>query len=290
MFHREVKEGEPRVDILELYRMRRQLIFQSYMWDHRLINASTLSKIESSDDTKREENEKAPLAKSQTLPEMNAGPTLFLLAQRLIRILMLEDGGEDSPSKTLPDSSDTLENKLDVRRTQSDGQIVMKNLSATLDAAWIGERQTSGEIPTNTKIVLPPSSMSNSSTFSPIDLPEQQNEFKVAYPVSPALPSKDYENSDDSVSWLGVPFLNFYRSINKNFLLSSQKLDTFGEHSPVYISSFREAELQGGPRLLLPVGINDIVVPVYDDEPTSMIAYALTSTEYQRQISVEGSL
>ncbi|KAH0891363.1 hypothetical protein HID58_053792 [Brassica napus] len=302
MLHREVKEGQPQVDILELYRLRRQLIFQSYMWDHRLINASSLSKIECSD-----ENEKVPLAKSQTLPEMNAGTNSLLSGSEVdqnpdgvstddtkvqkeadTNLDMnpeKEDGGEVSPSKTLPDSSEPLESKLDVRRTQSDGEIVMKNLSATLDAAWIGERQTSGEIPTNTKILLPPS---NSSTFPPIDLPEQQNEFKVAYPVSPALPSKDYESSEDSVSWLGVPFLNFYRSINKNFLLSSQKLDTFGEHSPVYISSFREAELQGGPRLLLPVGINDIVVPVYDDEPTSMIAYALTSPEYQRQISVEG--
>lgn len=322
MLHREVKEGQPHVDILELYRIRRQLIFQSYMWDHRLISASTLHKLESSsDDTKREENEKPPLAKSQTLPEMNAG-TNSLLAGSEVNLnpdgdstddtsslnkvqkeadtnsdlnQEKEDGGEVSPIKTLPDTSDPLENKLDVRRTQSDGQIVMKNLSATLDAAWIGERQTSVEIPTNNKILLPPSSMSNSSTFppiseglKPIDLPEQQNEFKVGYPVSPALLSKNYENSEDSLGWLGMPFLNFYRSINKNFLLSSQKLDTFGEHSPIYISSFREAELQGGPRLLLPVGMNDIVVPVYDDEPTSMIAYALMSPEYQRQISVEG--
>ncbi|KAH0881189.1 hypothetical protein HID58_068583, partial [Brassica napus] len=288
----EVKEGQPQVDILELYQLRRQLIFQSYMWDHRLINASSLSKIESSD-----ENEKVPLAKSQTLPEMNAGTNSLLSGSKVdqnpdggstddTKVQKESDTNLDLNPKTLPDSSEPLESKLDdVRKTQSDGEIVMKNLSATLDAAWIGERQTSGEIPTNTKILIPPS---NSSTFPPIDLPEQQNEFKVAYPVSPVLPSKDYESSEDSVSWLGVPFLNFYRSINKIFLLSSQKLDTFGEHSHIYISSFREAELQGGPRLLLPVGINDIVVPVYDDEPTSMIAYTLTSPEYQRQISLEG--
>ncbi|CAN6991477.1 unnamed protein product [Brassica rapa subsp. trilocularis] len=315
MLQREVKEGQPLVNILELYRLRRQLIFQSYMWDHRLINASNLQKLESSDDTKREENEKPPLAKSQTLPEMNAGTNTLLAGSEdnpnpdsgstgdtgslnkvqkeadgnLDLIQEKEDEGEVSPSNTLPDTSDPVENKLDVRRTQSDGHLVMKNLSATLDAAWIGERQTSEEIPANNKILLPPSSMSISEGLKPIDLPEQQKESKVAaYPLSPALPSKNYENSEDSVSWLGMPFLSFYRSINKNFLLSSQKLDTFGEHSPVYISSFREAELQGGPRLLLPVGINDVVVPVYDDEPTSMIAYALMTPEYQRQISVEG--
>lgn len=78
MLQREVKEGQPLVDILELYRLRRQLIFQSYMWDHRLINASKFQKLESSDDTKREENEKPPLAKSQTLPEINAATNSLL--------------------------------------------------------------------------------------------------------------------------------------------------------------------------------------------------------------------
>ncbi|CAH8342808.1 unnamed protein product [Eruca vesicaria subsp. sativa] len=42
-----------------------------------------------------------------------------------------EDGREVSPSKTLPDTSDPMENKIDVHRTQSDGHLVMKNLSVT---------------------------------------------------------------------------------------------------------------------------------------------------------------
>ncbi|XP_057504407.1 1-phosphatidylinositol-3-phosphate 5-kinase FAB1B-like isoform X2 [Actinidia eriantha] len=75
------------------------------------------------------------------------------------------------------------------------------------------------------------------------------------------------------------------RSLNKNFLASSQKLYAFGEYNPVYVSSFWELELQSGARLLLPVGANDIVVPVYDDEPTSIISYALfcqLSDEYEK--------
>ncbi|KAA8541582.1 hypothetical protein F0562_022734 [Nyssa sinensis] len=84
-----------------------------------------------------------------------------------------------------------------------------------------------------------------------------------------------------------MPFIDFYRSLNKNFLGSAQKLDRFGEYNPVYVSSFRELKLQGGARLLLPVGVNDIVVPVYDDEPTSVISYALVSRDYLDQLSGE---
>ncbi|KAH0849825.1 hypothetical protein HID58_096063, partial [Brassica napus] len=274
-------EGRPTSSgFLELYRLRRQLISQSYMWDHRLINASSLSKIESSD-----ENEKVPLAKSQTLPEMNAGTNSLLSGSEVDQN---PDGGSTDDTKVQKEADTNLDLNPEKKMVEKslparpylikvnsmfagqsvDGEIVMKNLSATLDAAWIGERQTSGEIPTNTKILLPPS---NFSTFPPIDLPEQQNEFKVAYPVSPALPSKDYESSEYSVSWLGVPFLNFYRSINKNFLLSSQKLDTFGEHS---LSIFHLLERQS--------------FKVDEGYFFPMIAYALTSPEYQRQISLEG--
>jgi 1-phosphatidylinositol-3-phosphate 5-kinase len=93
---------------------------------------------------------------------------------------------------------------------------------------------------------------------------------------------------EDYMSWLRMPFLNFYRSLNKNFLTSSEKLGTLGEYNPVYVSSFRSLELQGGARLLLPVGVNDTVIPVYDDEPTSLISYALASPEYHAQLTDEG--
>ncbi|KAK9281069.1 hypothetical protein L1049_003962 [Liquidambar formosana] len=85
-----------------------------------------------------------------------------------------------------------------------------------------------------------------------------------------------------------MPFLNFYRSLNKNFVGSAQKLDTLGEYNPVYVSSFRELELQAGARLLLPVGVNDTVIPVYDDEPTSVISYALVSPDYHDKLSDDG--
>lgn len=39
--------------------------------------------------------------------------------------------------------------------------------------------------------------------------------------------------------------------------------------------------------MLLPVGVNDTVVPIYDDEPTSIISYTLLSPVYLAQVSDE---
>ncbi|XWS19998.1 hypothetical protein CRYUN_Cryun31cG0063900 [Craigia yunnanensis] len=77
---------------------------------------------------------------------------------------------------------------------------------------------------------------------------------KVLPSLSPALSTRGSENMEDSVSWLRMPFLSFYHSLNKNFLGSASKLDTF----------------------------------IYDDEPTSMISYALASPEYHFQLSDDG--
>ncbi|MED6154675.1 hypothetical protein PIB30_114960, partial [Stylosanthes scabra] len=74
-----------------------------------------------------------------------------------------------------------------------------------------------------------------------------------------------------------MPFANLFSSINKTSALDTQKLV---DYNPVHILSFRELERQNGARLLLPAGINDAIVAVYDDEPTSIISYVLMSKYY----------
>jgi 1-phosphatidylinositol-3-phosphate 5-kinase len=84
-----------------------------------------------------------------------------------------------------------------------------------------------------------------------------------------------------------MPFLLFYRSLNKQWNRSN-RFDALNEYTPEYVSSFlREVERQIGPKFIFPIGINDIVVGVYDDEPTSIISYALASQEYHLQMSDE---
>lgn len=104
------------------------------------------------------------------------------------------------------------------------------------------------------------------------------------------LPKGHDKYMEDSLICLGMPFVNFYRSFNKNIEASAQKLDALADYNPSYVStlsSFREMELRGEARLLLPVSINDTVIPVFDDEPSSIIAYALMSSEYHTKLNDE---
>lgn len=177
------------------------------------------------------------------------------------------------------DDSNSLETNSAVSRDMLYGQVSIEpSLSDTLDAAWIGENQA----PSNYFDFS--GTRSVGEKFNLKEQAEDQSGSRTSRTL-PLASTKSSDNAEDSVSWLGLPFVNFYRSLSKNIIGSAQKLGTLNEYNPVYISSFRESELQGGARLLLPVGVNDTVIPVYDDEPTSIISYALLSSDYAVQLS-----
>ncbi|KAK9287684.1 hypothetical protein L1049_016122 [Liquidambar formosana] len=189
-----------------------------------------------------------------------------------------EAGVGFSSSTNISNHSDLLESGKVVRRALSEGQFpIMSSLSDTLEAAWTGESHP-GSIKEN-GYVVPDSAVEDSSTLVQSvsldsDLENYAKEgggIEVARSFVPALPTKGPDNVENSTGWVGMPFLNFYASLNKNSSLNAQKLGTVAEYNPVHVLSFRELERQGGARLLLPVGVNDTVVPVYDDEPTSII-------------------
>ncbi|KAK9676305.1 hypothetical protein RND81_11G068000 [Saponaria officinalis] len=59
------------------------------------------------------------------------------------------------------------------------------------------------------------------------------------------------------------------------------------QFTPSCISSV--SHLADGPRLLLPQIWSDLVIAVYDDEPTSVISYALSSKEYEEWVLGNGT-
>ncbi|KAL0341789.1 UNVERIFIED_CONTAM: 1-phosphatidylinositol-3-phosphate 5-kinase FAB1B [Sesamum calycinum] len=328
ILNKEAKKGQPIIDILELNRLRRQLIFQSYMWDHRLIYADSLEvenqpndvEVHSSEpiqkppsDTEKNPYRNAPVQinkflgnsesiAADTKPEQNPDHGVSDMpnnhsevSHRGNDVFVNSDHGNQNPlalsdGTQTTDESDPLVSGATVRRALSDGQ-APDSLSDTLDAAWTGESHPSTGIPKNKSFsgsveAHTPSTVRVSDKLDVEDHKDDLTMSKVSQ--SPSVSStKGSDNAEDTVSWLGMPFVSFYRSLNINFLGTAQKLDTLSEYNPVYISSFRESELQGGARLLLPVGVNDTVIPVYDDEPTSIISYALVSPDYVVQLSDE---
>ncbi|GKB43243.1 1-phosphatidylinositol-3-phosphate 5-kinase FAB1B-like protein [Tanacetum coccineum] len=313
--NQEVKSGQPTVDILEINRLRRQLLFQSYVWDHRLVHASNAVSNSPRADLDELESVHEDKPNETHVDTKFLGNHGFRPFGRLIRGVHVDtklnvdtcnvsDVGETNENGTCVDmnqsevaskesessspveeheSVDPMISNVCVRRAVSEGQFpVMASLSDTLEAAWTGNHQM------DTASLLSDSDLNDLDKFDKGDRTEDQGGTGTKSSLlSPVLSNKGSESMEDSTSWLGMPFLNFYRSLNKNVVATNQKLDTLNGYNPVYIPSFREAELQGGARLLLAVGINDTVIPVYDDEPTSIISYALLSPDYIAQVSDE---
>ncbi|KAL5583369.1 hypothetical protein UlMin_015811 [Ulmus minor] len=326
--NREAEKGQPYIDILEINQLRRQLLFQSYIWVHRLIYAANVDNYSLKADWSIpiSEHEGKPVTKSGNLVEgdmvIKPGKSYSSCDSYLVDVKLeksvdvgfgddqvsmvhqetdtdpnlkneKEEKAHLSPSSKISDQSLSLETKDNVRRTLSDGQFpVMTNLSDTLDAAWTGEDHTEVGMLNDNTYALSDLAREDSSTKSAVskglnlDHTEYQDRPNVVRSVSSPSSTKAPENLDDSVNWLKMPFLNLYRAFNKNFLASAQKLDALSENNPVYVPSFLK-ELRGEARLLLPLGVNGTVIPIYDDQATSIISYALASPQYHVQMVEE---
>ncbi|CAL0325479.1 unnamed protein product [Lupinus luteus] len=281
LLHKEVEGGYAVVDILELNKVLRNILFHSYVWDQRLIYASNPSKItlreDSTNSYQRDKSiasvEKVVKADGNTRPERgHSSCDSFVSETKPDASLNLENSSHLSqPGPSLyGDANINKSNSLvfegAAERALPDGQTpIVTSLSETLDAAWTGETH-------------------------PIKLPHKEN---GSLPLDAAVTAKsnsDGYTANDSklltegldTRWNGMPFARFFCSFNKTPAWNTQKLV---EYTSVHILSFRELERQIGARLLLPAGINDTIVPVYDDEPTSIVAHVLVSTDYHIQVS-----
>ncbi|XAR49833.1 1-phosphatidylinositol-3-phosphate 5-kinase [Bertholletia excelsa] len=314
ILNKAVKKGEPVIDIMEVNRLQRQLLFLSYMWDNRLIYAASLDSNSLQDGvngSSTERGEKPPSAHGVLSENVSVdakfneghdeGGKIGIHSNQPVleyETDMQIDKKHENESQANPSAGMNIcvdvapsESEVTVHRTLSDGQFpIAQSLSDTLDAAWTGESRPGVGVPKVDSRTIPEFVDSSAEVAVSEKVEEGHGENQTGSRSSNSLSllsTKGSDNLEDSVSWLGMPFLNFYRSLNKNFLPGTQRLGSFSEYNPKYVSSIRNLELQGGARLLLPVGVNDTVVPVYDDEPTSIISYALVSPDYMAQLSDE---
>lgn len=217
------------------------------------------------------------------------------------------------------DMLDTSEKDLGVRRRVLEGQSYnVSNLSDTLDAAWTGYPSLAGqaahvtslgqgvvnavpsvdnsgvcsELPLKTvsdsiKPSLVPSmvrtaindSSSNTQDIDGSDLPDTNMPLSAVRTVH----YSNYPDFEKNLIWEPFSYLDMIFSNTSQESLEISEL--VGDYRPVFVSSAVKLLDQGGAKLLLPTGIDNAVIAVYEDEPTSLIAYALTSKQYQAQIS-----
>ncbi|XP_039024394.1 1-phosphatidylinositol-3-phosphate 5-kinase FAB1A-like isoform X2 [Hibiscus syriacus] len=323
---KEVKFGQPVIDILEINKLRRQILFLSYIWDHRLIHAygSINNNTQEIISNSIPKFGLKPISSVEKLVEMNVSPKSTKVfsscdsapIKNKPDVNMNQGGNTGEISKPGGDHKEkdmdqdfhnrkeaksflssslnsseklgTLESERAVRSSLSDGQFPnMEDLSDTLEAAWTGESHPASIIPGENGYTDPDSAMADMSNAVNLDTGDPASvggEVVATHSPQSALPTKGLETMEKSMIWENMPFRHLYDLFNKKSSFNSQELN-ISEYNPVYVSSFRELEKQSGARLLLPIGVNDTVVPVYDDEPTSIIAYALVSSDYHSQMS-----
>ncbi|KAF3780932.1 1-phosphatidylinositol-3-phosphate 5-kinase [Nymphaea thermarum] len=341
---KDLQKGQPAADLLEINRLRRQLLFHSYLWDNRLLFLDSLLKKTaafsvnnlteglscSATTTKDKPNSADQMVGVNSGPKQNGSLTstdsmvldakvdevckgnlhavnsdggLTGLSNSLVSSMQGQEGAETQSKAGDPTSEVDIKDQNDpqecttFRRVLSEGHFpIVASLSDTLDAAWTGENQLSVLLPQELgAVVSDPLSIDSSgkAANSRADKVEilaasgEKVEEGATDLVSATSPKKISEHGDDLASWSEAPFANFYQAFGNNASFGALKVDMIGEYNPTYLSSFRELERQGGARLLLPVGVNDTVVPVYDDEPTSAVAYALVCPDYHSQLSDE---
>ncbi|CAN6163930.1 unnamed protein product [Urochloa humidicola] len=313
VLRKDMQKGQP--DILEINRLRRQLLFHSYLWDKRLVFAARSDrcshelfnfkqgdkeKIHSADSVA----EQNALTKSQSevsgnkyaskdakyvecLHEsiyggnctgLDASTTSSNHVQQMTtsELDSLQRDIKTPLYSSVSVSGDwiPLEPDLVARRTLSEGQFPsLLDVTNALEAKWTGK-----DDPVSSKVTIP------ESTASSEDSEEHMGDATPS--CSSILLNKLGDSAADHSNWIRMPFLLFYRSLNKQWNRSN-RFDALNEYTPEYVSFLREVERQIGPKFIFPIGISDIVVGVYDDEPTSIISYALASHEYHLQMSDE---
>lgn len=319
----ELKVGHPMIDILEINKLRRQLLFHSYTWDRCLIHALR-SNNKSLQEGLNSSTQKPSPAKEKIVTSVEkfvetAAPSnrakgfsscdSFLLEKKpLVGFNQVENGSEGSESSggleiknseqdlnhekqndtsdssgAIIGNSDPLESGKIVRRALSEGEFpIVANLSDSLDAAWSGESHPAPEVNSNAAATSSLTLSTSAKARSQSDIQGSEQNGKMTASSLMELPLKGGDNSNSLSSVvMGIP--NIYSSFNTH-TANYQKLG-IGEYQPAYVLSFWESERQSGARFFIPVGFNDIIVPIYDDEPTSIIAYALTSPNYNAQLS-----
>ncbi|KAK8958389.1 1-phosphatidylinositol-3-phosphate 5-kinase FAB1B [Platanthera guangdongensis] len=317
-FHKVVKNGvrkeELVIDILEINKLRQQLLFLAYLWDQRLMFAF------GSDISNHEmfrgfmPRNKYKISAPERFVDFNIAHKLFRGSVSLNSIknesimgttnlldhkeVSFESTGYTNPCYQLRDigiySMDnkkctnlspvclTSSNKLDLEsdfvchRVLSDAPCQsIEDFSGTLNEKWTGENNSQLSVDSLRKSSSSVGVLSSFTVSDNSDEPMGANEVQTA---DFSRSDRAEGNSEDLLLLVEMPFLHFYNLVNKN---SSQILT---DYNPVYVSLFRELEHQGGARLLLPVGVDGTVILIYDDEPTSIISHALASTDYHVQI------
>ncbi|CDP00755.1 unnamed protein product [Coffea canephora] len=307
--------AEASLDILEINRLRHSLLIGSHVWDRRLFSLNCLltrsssSRAPQKSETfvKRSSSEHweevvPEVSKFQECPMESVKSEQEETNMLLHRLSISEDSASYEPRREeemLKDSKNAVNTPALERASTA-----ATALSETIDSAWTGSGQVSGKAqlhnmcqPDGAEDVpfkqinqgeIPPLKrvMSPARVYS-FDSAVRLQE-RISKGLSPSsshlLMLKSFHASGDYRSMIRDPVANVQRMYSQMLPCDAQKCDLLQNASPTFTSS--TSLLSDGARMMIPQNSqNDLVIAVYDDEPTSIISYALSSKEHEEWVS-----
>ncbi|MCD7450593.1 hypothetical protein HAX54_007389 [Datura stramonium] len=191
-------------------------------------------------------------------------------------------------------------NGTSLERAPSAGSV----LSDQIDSAWTGTDRSPKKAQLNTILQRNGSEAAPFRQLSQLDYPPiarlkspaRVNSFDSALRLQERIrkglpPSslhlstiRSFHASGDYKNMIRDPVSSVQRTYSQMSPNEAQKFNLLMNSSPSFISY--ASLIHDGARLMVPHnGINDIVIAVYDNEPTSIISYALTSKEYKDRVT-----
>lgn len=241
----------------------------SHAWDHQLYLLNSQLKKAGDDNASRK-------------PEMQ-DPSKIDLRQ--------QEGPDEGEGKAHSDAEANGDNK-DLEKMLSPGS----SLSERIDSAWLGSFHTLEKAETVAE--TEGFSAANSPLrrlARPIRVQSFDSAIRFQERIQKGLPPsslylstlRSFHASGEYRNMVRDPVSNVMRTYSQMLPLEVQKLDLIVGSAPTYISS--ASQMADGARMLIPQrGLNDIVIPVYDDDPASVVSYALNSKEYKEWVANRG--
>ncbi|KAL0326909.1 UNVERIFIED_CONTAM: putative 1-phosphatidylinositol-3-phosphate 5-kinase FAB1C [Sesamum angustifolium] len=308
------------VDILEINHLRHSLLIGSHVWDRRLYILDSLLKRSSSPKALPDVESLIRLKDSSTYYKdcsLDLGHDYEIDEPDHLRLEECPGKAvpaNDEEPKPEPDmqESDTVPaflqkerdgvykyeenaiNSTSLERLPSAASI----LSDKIDSAWCGAGQSlmTAQLPNTLSadlseaISVEPINQKDNPSFRRLLSPTRVYSFdsaqrlqermtKVQPPSLHLSTLRSFHASGDYKYMLRDPVSNVQRTYSQVSPREAEKLNLTSNASPSFISSISLLP-QGARSMIQQNGQYDIVVAVYDNEPTSIISYALTSKEY----------
>ncbi|XWS69313.1 hypothetical protein CRYUN_Cryun04dG0168500 [Craigia yunnanensis] len=295
--------GLAALDILELNRLRRSLLIDLHVWDRQLHSLDSLLKkgsavkaeVYHSKDWKLDAHEQNACRSSDSqespkndlrLEENSSLPTLESVVPEESDLALCHQTREDDvqPDESIPSPASTLSERIDSAWTGTD----LLTLKVQPPEAFQGDGLQAGLIRPTSKIDnLPLRKVASPMRVHSFDsvLRFQERIQKGLYPASLHLSAlRSFHASGEYRSMVRDPVSYVARTYSHTLPLEAQKLNLLLSSTPTLITS--ASCMAEGARLLLPQrGHSDIVIAVYDNDPASIISYALFSKEYDEWIA-----